>query len=67
MSVMEDTNTMSLQQLHVASLQEREPETIDNAQRQHSLDRERIVALFGSALSQLPIWGMLYVFGVEQD
>jgi hypothetical protein len=61
---MEDTNTLSLQELHVASSQEQEPDHNDNdeqSQRQHGLDRKRIVALVGSALSQLPIWGILYM------
>jgi hypothetical protein len=36
--------------------------TGDNAEqnvRQRSLDRNRVFALVGSALSQLPIWGMI--------
>lgn len=41
---------------------EQERNTIDDAgqaARQRDLDRKRAIVLIGSALSQLPIWGMI--------
>jgi hypothetical protein len=43
------------------SLHELQPESNaivnDEHSRQHELDKKRVLALIGSALSQLPIWG----------
>jgi hypothetical protein len=62
MPAVADTNAMSLHELHESSSWEPEPSTNNNepSHRHQELDRKRIVALVGSALSQLPIWGMLH-------
>jgi hypothetical protein len=51
---MANTETMSLHELQLAPDHTSSNEQID---RQHELDKKRMMALVGSALSQLPIWG----------
>jgi hypothetical protein len=51
---MANTETMSLHELQLAPYRSSSDGQID---RQHELDKKRVMALVGSALSQLPIWG----------
>jgi hypothetical protein len=51
---MTSTETMSLHELQVAP--DRTSSDVQN-ERQQELDRKRVLALVGSAVSQLPIWG----------
>jgi hypothetical protein len=51
---MANTETTSLHELQLAPYHSSSDEQID---RQHELDKKRVMALVGSALSQLPIWG----------
>ncbi|KAH6864036.1 major facilitator superfamily domain-containing protein [Alternaria alternata] len=63
----DDISLREPQQLNTG---EQELNTGDNAEqnvRQRSLDRNRVFALVGSALSQLPIWGFAMSYGVLQE
>lgn len=58
----EGTDVVSLREPQRPSSMEQEPNTSDNtdqAGRGRESDRKRACALVGSALSQLPIWGIL--------
>jgi hypothetical protein len=55
-------NAISLREPQRSNSSEQEPNTSLNdeqAGRQRESDRKRAIALLGSALSQLPIWGTL--------
>jgi hypothetical protein len=55
-------DSISLREPQQLNHGEPERNTIDDAgqaARQRDLDRKRAIVLIGSALSQLPIWGMI--------
>ena len=58
----EGADSISLREPQHLNHDEQERNTIDDAgqaARQRDLDRKRAIVLIGSALSQLPIWGMI--------
>ncbi|CAO2655694.1 Nn.00g044970.m01.CDS01 [Neocucurbitaria sp. VM-36] len=66
----DDANAVSLHEPHQSLFNEQEPDSSNNNQqttRQRDQDRKRVLALIGSALSQLPIWGFAMSYGVLQE
>jgi hypothetical protein len=63
---MSNTETLSVHALQQTGVREQAPTAIDNheqANRQRDSDKKRLLALVGSALSQLPIWGIAHHLG----
>ncbi|KAF1845206.1 MFS general substrate transporter [Cucurbitaria berberidis CBS 394.84] len=66
----EETSAVSLCEPQRSNFSVQEPDignNNDHAGRQRVLDRKRALALIGSALSQLPIWGFAMSYGVLQE
>jgi hypothetical protein len=57
---MVETDTMLTHELQQVNSREADSHIRDNNEqvsRQRELDKKRLIALIGSAISQLPIWG----------